>query len=177
MIWAKIYEKKANNDFEKDFFSLTNNAVFGKATENVRKPRDIKLVATERRRTRKESEPNYHTTKLFSGNLLAIEMKKKQIVMSDPVYLRLIILELSKIIMYEFWYSYVKTKNGEKVKLCFIVYIKTDDIYKDIPENLETRFDTSSLELDRPLPIGKNKKAIGLMKDDFLEESYKKLLD
>ena len=70
-----------------------------------------------------------------------------------------------------------KTKNGEKVKLCFIVYIKTDDIYKDIPENLETRFDTSSLELDRPLPIGKNKKAIGLMKDDFLEESYKKLLD
>ena len=92
--------------------------------------------------------------------------------MSNPVYLRLIILQLSKIIMYEFWYSYVKTKNGEKVKLCFIVYIKTDDICKDIPENLET-----SLELDRPLPIGKNKKAIGLMKDDFLEESYKKLLD
>ena len=78
MIWAKIYEKKANNDFEKDFFSLTNNAVFRKATENVRKPRDIKLVATERRRTRKESEPNYHTTKLFSGNLLAIEMKKSR---------------------------------------------------------------------------------------------------
>ena len=75
--------------------------------------------------------------------------------------------------MYEFWYDYVKPKYGEKVKLCymdtdsFIVYIKTDDIYKDIAEDVETRFDTSNYELDRPLPKGKNKKVIGLMKDEL----------
>ena len=116
----------------------------------MRKPRDIEPVATERRRITKESEPNYHTTKLFSGNLLAIEVRKRQIVMGKPLYLGLIMLELNKILKYEFQYNYLKTKNGGKEKLCFIVYIKTDDIYKEISENLETRFDTSSLELDRP---------------------------
>ena len=82
--------------------------------------------------------------------------------MNKPVYLGLSILELSKIKMYEFWYAYVKPKYGEKAKLCymdrgsFIVYIKTDDIYKDIAEDIETSFDTSDYELDRPLPKGKN---------------------
>ena len=69
--------KKAKNDFEEDFFKLMNNAVFGKAMENVRKHRDIKLVTTERRRNYLVSEPNYHTTKFITENLLAIEMKKK----------------------------------------------------------------------------------------------------
>ena len=75
--------------------------------------------------------------------------------------------------MYEFWYDFAKRKYNEKVKLCymdtdsFIVYIKTDDIYKDIAEDVETRFDTSNYELDRPLPKGKNKKVIGLMKDEL----------
>ena len=93
--------------------------------------------------------------------------------MNKPVYLRLLILELSKILMYELWYDYVKPKYGEKAKLCymdtdsFIVYIKTDDIYKNITEDVETRFDTSDYELDRPLPKGKNKKVIGLMKDEL----------
>ena len=165
--------KKAKNDFEKDFFKLMNNAVFGKTMENVRKHRDIKLVTTERRRNYLVSEPNYHTTKFFTENLLAIEMKKTEILMNKPVHLGLSILELSKILMYEFWYDYVKPKYGEKVKLCymdtdsFIVYIKTDDIYKDIAEDVETRFDTSNYELDRPLPKGKNKKVIGLMKDEL----------
>ena len=135
-----------------------NNAVFGKTMENVRKHRDIKLVTTERRRNYLVSEPNYHTTKFFTENLLAIEMKKTEILMNKPVYLGLSILELSKILMYEFWYDYVKPKYGEKAKLCymdtdsFIVYIKTDYIYKDIAEDVETRFDTSNYELDRPLP-------------------------
>ena len=93
--------------------------------------------------------------------------------MNKPVYLRLSILELSKILMYELSYDYVKPKYGEKAKLCymdtdsFIVYIKTDDIYKNITEDVETRFDTSNYELDRPLPKGENKKVIGLMKDEL----------
>ena len=87
--------------------------------------------------------------------------------MSEPVYLGLTILELSKMLMYEFWYDYVKPKYDEKAKLCymdtdsFIVYIKTNYIYKDIAEDVETRFDTSNDELYRPLPKGKIKKVIG----------------
>ena len=92
--------------------------------------------------------------------------------MNKPVYLGLSILELSKILMYDFWYDYVKPKYDEKVKLCYmdtgsiIVYTKTGDIYKDIAEDVETRFDTSNYALDRLLPKGKNKKVIGLMKDE-----------
>ena len=135
-----------------------NNAILGKTMENVRKHRDIKLVTTERRRNYLVSEPNYHTTKFFTENLLAIEMKKTEIHRNKAVHLGLSILELSRILIYEFWYNYVKPKYDEKAKLCymdtdsFIVYIKTDDIYKDITENVETRFDTSNYELDRPLP-------------------------
>ena len=70
--------KKAKNDFEKDFFKLMNNAVFGKTTENVRKHRDTKLVTTERRRNYLVSKPNYHTTKFFTEHLLAIETKKNR---------------------------------------------------------------------------------------------------
>ena len=95
--------KKANNDFEKDLFKLMNNAVLGKTMGNVRKHRDIKLVTKERRRNYLVSEPNYHTTKFFSENLLAIEMKKIDIIMNKPVHLGLSILELSKIVMYEIW--------------------------------------------------------------------------
>ena len=85
-----------------------NNAVFGKTMENVRKHRDIKLVTTERRRNYLVSEPNYQTKKFFTENLLAIEMKKTEILINKPVCLELSILELSKILMYEFWYDYVK---------------------------------------------------------------------
>ena len=134
---------------------LMNNAVFGKTMENLRKNGDIKLVATEKRKNYLVSEPNYHTTKFFTENILAIEMKTKaEIIMSKPVYLGLSILELSKILMHEFWYHYVKPKYDEKAKLCymhansFVVYIKTNDIYRDIAENVETKFDTSNYELE-----------------------------
>ena len=80
-------KKKAKNEFEKDFFKLMNNAVFGKTMENVRKRRDIKLAATDKRRNRLVSEPNYHTTKWFSEKLLAIEMKKTKVKMNKPIYL------------------------------------------------------------------------------------------
>ena len=123
-----------------------------------------------------QTEPNYHTTKFFTQNLLAIEMKKAEILMNKPVCLGLSILELSKILMYRFRYDYVQPKYGEKAKLCymdtnnFIVYAKADDIYKDIAEDVETRFDSSNYELecnyiDRPLPKKKKKKLIRLMKD------------
>ena len=107
--WLKSYidmntdlRKRTKNDLERDFFKLINNAVFGKTLENVRKHRYINLATTERRKNYLVSEPNYQTAKLFSGNLLAIEMKKKkqkqkQIIMNKPFYLRLSILELSKI--------------------------------------------------------------------------------
>ena len=150
-----------------------NNSAFGKTMENVRKHRDIKLVTTEKRRNYLVSEPNCHSTKFFAKNLLAIEMRKTQIFMNKPVYLDLSILELSKIVMYEFWYEYVVPKYGENAKLCymdtnsFIVYLKMDDLYKNIVEDVEKIFDTSVYELDRPLRKGKDKKVAGLMKDEL----------
>ena len=89
---------------------MINNAVLGKTMEDVRKQRDIKLVSTERKRNCLVSEPNYHTTKFFTEYLLAIEMKKMQILMNKPAYSGLSILELGKILMYEFWYDYVKPR-------------------------------------------------------------------
>ena len=120
----------AKNDFEKDFFKLINNAVFGKTMGNVRKHRDIKLITTDKRRNQLASEPNYHTTKYFSENLLAIKMKKTKLKINKPVYLGMSILDVTKTLMYEFWYDYVKTKYQDKAQLCymgtgsFIIHIK-----------------------------------------------------
>ena len=100
-------------------------------------------------------------------------MKKVKVKMKKPIYLGLSILEISKIIMYEFWYDYVKKKYGDMVKLCYmdtdslIMNIKTKDFYKDIAQDVEERFDTSNYGVDRPLPKGKNKKVIGLMKGEI----------
>ena len=92
-----------------------NNSVSGKTMENVRRPRNIKLITTEARGNYSLSEPNYHKTKFFSKDLLAIEMKRKQILMNEPVFLGLPILEISKIVMSEFLYDYVKTRIGTKI--------------------------------------------------------------
>ena len=150
-----------------------NNAVFGKTMENVRRHREIKLVTADKRRNRLVSEPSYYTTKWFSEKLLAIEMKKTKVKMNKPIYLGLSILEISKTLMYEFWYDYLKPKYNDKVKLCytdtdsFIMYIKTEDFYKDIGNDVDKRLDTSNYEVNRPLPTGENKKKIGLMKDEL----------
>ena len=178
--WLKKYidintglRKKASNDFEKDFFKLMNNALFGKTMENVRKHRDIKLVKTDCKRNKLVSEPNYHTMKLIEENLSIIEMKKAKVKMNKPIYLGLSILEISKTTMYEFWYDYMKRKYGGMVKLCYtdtdslVMNIKTKDFYKDIAKDVEERFYTSNYGFDRPLPKGKNKKVIGLMKDEL----------
>ena len=163
--------KQAKNDFEKDFFKLMNKSVFGRTFMNVRKQRDIKLVTTDKRRNQLVSEPNYHTTKWFSENLLAIEMKTTEVKMNKPVYLGLSILAISKTLMYKFWYDYMKPKYGDNVKLCYMdtdsfkMHIKTEDIYKDVANDVEKRIDTSNYEVNRLLPTGKNKKVIGLMKE------------
>ena len=110
--WLKPYidmnnelRKAAKNDFEKDLFKLMNNSVFGKAMENIRKHRDIKLVTTDKKRSKLVSEPNYHTINLISENLPITEMKKTKVKMNKPIYLGLSILEISNILMYEFWYD------------------------------------------------------------------------
>ena len=94
--------KNAKNEFEKNFFKLMNNSVFGKLMENVRNHRDIMLVTSDKRRKRLVSEPNYHLHKNFSDHLMAIEMKKTRVKMTKPLYLGMSILDISKILMYEF---------------------------------------------------------------------------
>ena len=151
-----------------------NNSVFGKTMKNIRKHRDIKLVTTDKKRSKLVSEPNYHTINLISEYLSIIEMKKTKMKMNKPIYLGLSILEISKILIYEFWYDYMKPKYNVNIKLCymdtdsFVMYIKTNDFYKDISNGVECKFDTSNhITNCRPLPIGKNKKVIGLIKDEL----------
>ena len=178
--WLKPYidmntelRKLGKDDFEKDLFKLMNNAVFGKTMENIRKHRDIKLVTTDKKRSKLVSEPNCHTVSYISENLSIIEMNKTKVKMNKPIYLGLSILEISKMLMYEFWYDYMKPKYNDNVKLCymdtdsFVMNIKTEDFYKDITNDVEKRFHTSNHEVNRPLPTGKNKKVTGLMKDEL----------
>ena len=166
---------EAKNDFEKDFIKLMNNSVFGKTMENVRNHRDIKIVTTNKQRNKYASEPNYYTTKRISRNLLIMELKKAEVKMNKPVYLGHPILDISKTLMYEFWYDCIKSKYQEKAKLCymdtdsFIMHIKIEDFYKDIANDVEKWFDTSKYDKNdkRPLPIGKNKRVIGMFKDEL----------
>ena len=141
--------KLAKDDFEKDLFKLRNNAVFGKTMENIRKHRDIRLVTTNKKRSKLVSEPNYHTINYISEDLSITEMNKTKVKMNKRIYLGLLILDISKILMYEFWYDYMKPKYNDNVKLCymdtdgFVMNIKTNDFYKDIANDVEKRFDTS----------------------------------
>ena len=161
------------NDFEKDFYKLMNNAVFGKTMESVRKHRNIKLVTNEESYLRTVMKPNFESGVRFGENLMGCEMGKIKVVMKKPVYLGQAILDLSKIVMYEFHYDYMKPKYGENLKLCYmdtdsLVYkIKTEDCYADIADDVPARFDTSGYCPNRPLPIGLSKKVIGLMKDEL----------
>ena len=179
-VWLKSYintntelRKLAKDDFEKDLFKLVNNAVFGKTMENIRKHRDIKLVTTDKKRNKLISEPNYHTINYISEDLSIIEMNKTKVKMNKPMYLGLSILDISKILMYEFWCDYMKPKYNDNIHLCymdtdsFIMNIKMNDFYKDISNDVEKRFDNSNYEVNGPVPTGKNKKVIGLMKDEL----------
>ena len=102
--------KNAKNEFEKNFFKLMNNSVFGKTMENMRNHRDIKLVTSNKRRKRLVSEPNYHSCKNFSDHLMAIEMKNTRVKMNKPLYPGMSILDIIKILIYEFWYNYIIPK-------------------------------------------------------------------
>ena len=130
-----------------------NNSVFGKTIENIKKHRDIKLVTTDKTRNQLVSESNYHITKWFSEDLLATEMKKIKVKMNKPVCLGLSILEISKTLMYEFWYDYIKRKyekNSNRFYMdtdSLIILIKTEDFYKDIADDVKNRSDTSNYEL------------------------------
>ena len=176
--WLKCYidfntrlRANASNKFEKDFFKLMNNSVFGKTMENIRKHKDIKLVTSRKNYLKLVMKPNFEGAIRFSEDLVGVEMGKTHIKMNKPVYLGQAILDISKTVMYEFHYDYMQPKYGEKLRLCymdtdsFVYHIKTDDFYRDIAADVEARFDTSEYSEKRPLTMGINKKVLGVMKD------------
>ena len=142
--------KAAKNDFGKDLFKMMNNSVFG--MENIRKHKDIKLVTTNKKRSKLVSEPNYHTINLISEDLSIIEMKKTNVKMNKPIYLGLSILEISKILMYKFWYDYMKPKYGNDVKLC---YMDTDSFIMNIKTNYFMKMSLMMLRMGLILQIMK----------------------
>ena len=150
-----------------------NNAVFGKTMENIRKHRDIKLVTTNKKRNKLVSEPNYHTINYISEDLSIIEMNKTKVKMNKPINLGLSILDISKILMYEFWYDYMKPKHGNRVKLCymdtdsFVINIKTNNFYKDIANVLKRDLTLQIMSAIDHYLQERIKKVIGLMKDEL----------
>ena len=179
--WLKPYidkntnlRAKAKNNFEKDFFKLMNNSVFGKTMENIRNRVDVKLVNTKEKLRKLVAKPNFKGRKIFNENLVSVHMKKTSLTMNKPIYLGMCILDLSKIIMFDFHYNYIKSKYADKAKLLFtdtdsLMYeIETEDFYKDISGDVKDRFDTSDYPENHPsgIPTGENKKVLGMMKDE-----------
>ena len=155
--WLKPYiemnteiRTNASNEFEKDYYKLKNNSAYGKTMENIRKHRDIYLVTNDKKRSKLASEPNYPATKHISKNLLVMEIEKRDVCMNKPVYLGRAILDISKTLMYEFWYEYIKPKYACNAKLCymdtdsFVMQIKTDDFFIDFSIDVNNWFDTSN---------------------------------
>ena len=165
---------EAKNEFEKNFFKLMNNSVFGKTMENIRNRVDVKLVNNKKQAEKLSAKPNYKHCNIFSENLVAIHMKMTNLDFDKPVYLGMCILDLSKTLMYDFHYNYIKKKYGDKAKLLLtdtdsLMYeIQTEDFYKDISGDVKDRFDTSNYPFDHPSGIisGFNKKVLGMFKDE-----------
>ena len=189
--WLKPYIDKntnlraqAKNNFEKDFFKLMNNSVFGKTMENIRNRVNVKLVNTEEKFKKLSAKPNYKSCKIFNENLISVHMKKTSLTMNKPVYLGMCILDLSKTIMYDFHYQYFKPKYGAKAKLLFtdtdsLMYeIETEDFYKDISKDVKDRFDTSDYPENHPsgIPTGINKKVLGMFKDEAAGKRIKEFV-
>ena len=151
-----------------------NNSDFGKTLENIRNRVDIRLMTSDIVAQKLSAKPNYDRCTIFDENLIAVHMKKKKVYFNKPVYLGMSILDLSKFLMYDFHYNYIKTKYGDKAKLLFsdtdslAHVIKTNDFYKDINPDIEKRFDTSDYSTNHPSGIktGLNSKVLGMFKDE-----------
>ena len=165
---------KGTTDFEKDFYKLMNNSVFGKTMENVRNRVNVKLVTNKKALNKLVKKSNYARVNIFHENLVAVHMEKTTIKLCKPIYLGMSILDLSKTLMYKFHYDYMKPKWEDKAKLLFtdtdsLCYeIQTDDAYKDISGDVNEWYDTSNYDKDHPSGIhtNKNKKVLGFMKDE-----------
>ena len=163
---------KGTTDFEKDFFKLMNNSVFGTTMKNVRNRSNVKLVIYEKACNKLAKKSNFKSANIFHENLIAVHMEKTTVKFNKPIHIGMTILDLSKTLMYRFHYDYVKPKWGDKAKLLFtdtdsLCYeIQTDDFYEDIKDDAPEWFDTSNYEEDHPLFSKKNKKQVGFMKDE-----------
>jgi len=155
------------SDFEKDFFKLMNNSVFGKTMENIRNRVDVKLVTSESEAKKLTNQPNFKNFTIFSENLVAVHMNVTKLKFDKPVYLGAAILDISKTLMYDFHYGYIKPKYNENAQLLFtdtdslMYHVKTKDFYEDILPDVENKFDTSNYPENHSLPTGVNKKVIG----------------
>ena len=164
----------SKNDFEKDFFKLMNNSVFGKTMENIRNRYDIRLVNEEKQAKKLASKPTYEGRTIFSESLAAVHIKRVKIKFDEPIYVGLCILDLSKTLMYDFHYNYIVKTYGKRLKFLFtdtdsLAYeIKIEDFYQDISRDVKEKFDASNYAKNHPSGIktGCNKKVIGMMKDE-----------
>ena len=176
--WLKQYidfntQKRtdAKNAFEKDFFKLMNNSVFGKTMENIRKRVDVRLVTDENKLLKMAAKPTYVSSKIFNENLVAVHKIKETLTLNRPAYVGMCILDLSKTLMYDFHYNYIKQKYGSKAKLLFtdtdsLTYeIETEDVYRDF-WNDKDKFDNSYYPENSPFYDNTNKKVIGKFKDE-----------
>ena len=183
-----ILRTQAKNNFESDFFKLMINSVFGKTMENIRNRVNIKLVDTGEQFKKLTAKPNYESRKILNDNnnesLVSVHMKKTSLTMNKPVYLGMSILDLSKTLMYDFHYNYIKPKYENKAKLLFtdtdsfLYEILTEDFYKDISGDVRDRFDTSEYKEGHPsgIPTGINKKVLGMFKDEAAGKSIKEFV-
>ena len=176
--WLKEYidfntekRKKAKNAFEKDFFKLMNNSVFGKTMENIRKRSNIYLETDPDHLLRQTAKPTFVSCKIFHDNLVAVHMKKNFLKLDKPSYVGMCILDLSKVLMYDFHYNFIKEKYGDRAKLLFTdtdslcYHIITDDVYKDL-YNHKDMFDNSDYSKSSKFYFDENKKVIGKFKDE-----------
>ena len=161
----------SKNDFEKNFFKLMNNSVFGKTMENLRKRVDVRLVTNKEKLLKLSSKPSYVSSKIFNENLVAVHKIKETLLMNRPAFVGACILDLSKTFMYDFHYNYIKCKYGDKAKLLFtdtdsLTYeIETPDAYADFLQNKDI-FNNSDYNKKSPFYFDHNKKVIGKFKDE-----------
>ena len=165
--------KKAASDFEKDLYKLMNNSVFGKTMKNLRKRVDVKLVRSneEDKLRRLIASPAFARASIFDDHLAAIQIHKTNLVLNRPVYVGMSILDLSKHLMYNFYYNQLKAQYGESCQLVYtdtdslLLEMETEDVYKNMAQN-QTLYDTSDYPQDHPLYSSTNKKVLGKLKDE-----------